>query len=178
LISDLLLKSLKAWQKIKLPITHTLYHGCHKEDKGIDTASMKLSGNKWFSIDSFYAGSYCWHYSRPRNETNLLAKVELSQELIGVELDSSLDGKFPCFLKECFPQIVKNYELSKYFQNVLEEHIRLAFPNTQNTPTCFISMKGKEILIPNCEQYINVIEFTSLPQESSEYKSKSNQGFS
>lgn len=163
--SQMLLDSIVNWEKIEAP--RTLFHGCHAEDVGINTKDASISGNKWFSIDPYYAGEYCWHFSRPEVGRRFRAEVALSDEVIGILRPENLNGeRFPYFLKECFPEVPAGYALSKHFQDVIQQHLDIIYPDI---PVCYISGGGSEVLIPSCELYIEVVEFTEMPNSKSEY---------
>ncbi|WP_305844745.1 hypothetical protein [Photobacterium leiognathi] len=168
-ISDTLVESLKTWD-IK-EVQGILHHGCHGEDVGVQVGSLHLSGNKWFSKNSFYAGEYAWHFSRPSTGTRYRCDLELKTKITGV-VQPEFEGElgWHMFLKKCFPHVDSGYGLSKHFQNTLQDHLKVAFPEKE--VTCYMTESQSELLIPNCEDFVSVKHFELLPDSKADYRSK------
>lgn len=161
-LSDKLLNEIRNWAVVSIPTT--LSHGCRSTDHGIDVSSGLIRGNKWFSVDSTYAGEYAWHWSRPKTGIPLLATVDVRSDLLAVQRPSGI--YFPIFLSECFPMIPAGYELSKHFQAVLAPHLIEVFGNSVRAYTF---SDHKEVLIADCEDWICNATFKQLPHDKESY---------
>jgi len=161
-LSDKLLNELRSWAIVSVPTA--LSHGCRSTDHGIDVASGSIRGNKWFSIDSAYAGEYAWHYSRPGTGDPLLTTVDVRSDLQAAQRPSGIC--FPTFLSECFPTVPAGYELSKHFQTVLASHLIEAFGGSVSAYTF---SNHREVLIANCENWVSNVTFKELPPDKESY---------
>lgn len=161
-LSEKLLDNLKSWVVVSVPTI--LSHGCRSTDHGIDVASGSIRGNKWFSVDSAYAGEYAWHWSRPETGYPLLARVNVRSGLQAVQRPSGLH--FPAFLSECFPEVPAGYELSKHFQEVLASHLIEAF---DESVSAYTFSDHQEVLIASCEDWVFNATFETLPPDKESY---------
>lgn len=159
----MLLAALKTWRRVYTPTL--IFHGCRSEDFGVDLSRCTLTGNKWFSADAYYAGEYAWHLSD--RGAPVRASVRLRAPAPAIECPVELrGGKFVEFLAGCFPAIPPDYSLSRHFQDSLAQHLLHAFAGSVRA---YVSHGGSEILVPACEEWIDVCEFTNLPMTKSEY---------
>ncbi len=166
-ISSILLNELSKWELVDLPME--MFHGCQSKDVCVDIESRALSGNKWFSTDVEYASGYAWFHTRPEKPapgSRYCAKLELlSNSFKVIKRPSNFKG-FPDFLSKCFPDVPSNYSLSRHFQTVLKEHLNALYSVDSNVIGYYYpAIGGSEILIPECEKYLRVIEFVKLADE-------------
>ncbi|MFN3900851.1 MAG: hypothetical protein ACK4ML_10820 [Alishewanella aestuarii] len=166
-ISEIFLNEIRGWEVIDIPVE--FYHGCKSGDQGINLENQKINGNKWFSTNLFYASSYAWHYSRQGSSSpnsRYCAKVGLSQNKYKAVVRPEHITDFPRFLARCFPAVLQSYELSRHFQNTLKAHLDAAYGVGSNVigyyyhDGCY-----DEICIPDCDDYIKLTEFLSLPDD-------------
>ncbi len=166
-ISSILLNEFSKWELVELP--PEMFHGCQSTDLGVDIESRSLSGNKWFSTDVEYAGGYAWFHTRPEKPapgSRYCAKLELlSNSFKAIKRPSDFKA-FPDFLSKCFPDVPSDYSLSRHFQTVLKEHLDALYDvDSHVIGYYFPEFRGSEILIPECEKYLRVIEFVKLADE-------------
>ncbi|MFU0490021.1 hypothetical protein [Pseudomonas syringae] len=164
-ISNRLLDELSTWPIVSVP--DRFYHGCCFGDQGVDVCANVITGNKWFSIDRYYAGEYAWHFSRPENAQRMRLELELTHPHLAVSQPTYIDGEnWPPFLAKCFPGVV-GYDLSREFHNSLESHLSaLGNPDLKS----YYSNKGREICIPSVERYVRIVSVIGLPHDKARYK--------
>lgn len=165
-ISKKLLAEMATWPT--KPVPKVLFHGCRDGDLGLDLKSGIISGEKWFSIDPFYAGEYAWHWSRPDVGRTLRLELEVVHEHLAIERPDRLDGaNWAHFLAECFPDVPPGYGLSYHFQRTLKSHIdALAVDGLHS----YISNGGIEVCIPEVENFVAIRRQVILPKTKDEYR--------
>ncbi len=104
-LSQKLLGEISNWQIVDLP--KRFFHGCHSTDINININQNEIAGNKWFSTNEWYAGTYAWHFSRQENpDENSRYCLELTaRDNYKVILRPTHIASFPEFLRDCFPDV-------------------------------------------------------------------------
>ena len=173
-LSNTLLSAIREWDVIELPTQ--LFHGCQSIDGSVNIEQKSLVGNKWFSTNEGYAGSYAWHFSRkehPGPDKRYCLELLLDSGYKAIARPDDLKD-FPSFLKECFPEF-NSYELSLYFQSVLGLHLSEVFGDNSNVIGYYWPYSGDstdEICIPQCHKYLEVKKAILLPDDKSEFNKK------
>lgn len=170
-VSEKLLSEICKWEIVDLP--NCLFHGCLSVDGSVNIEQMTLVGDKWFSTNKKYAGSYAWHISREENpEPNSRYCLELHtrNQYKAIARPEYLK-EFPMFLKSCFPQF-DGYNLSRQFQYTLKLHLNELFGKDTPIIGYYWPDSGDstdEICIPECHNYLDVINATQLPDDKQEF---------
>ncbi|WP_281716324.1 hypothetical protein [Alteromonas sp. CyTr2] len=163
-LSEYLIEEIRTWDVVELP--QRAFHGCRHDDIGIDILNLKISGNKWCSIDAAYAGDYAWHHTRNHQAVPYILEVLMTEQLTGIQRPKHLNGEaWAPFLGKCFPQY-SGYELSREFARSIVAHIKVALGNNING---YISYGGDEIIVTDTERYLVVESSLKLPMEKTEY---------
>ncbi|WP_157813627.1 hypothetical protein [Pseudoalteromonas spongiae] len=173
-LSQKLLGEISNWQIVDLP--KRFFHGCHSTDINININQNEIAGNKWFSTNEWYAGTYAWHFSRQENpDENSRYCLELTaRDNYKVILRPTHIASFPEFLRDCFPDVT-GYDLSRHFQNTLKLHLKELFGDGTSIIGYMWQDEGDgqdEILIPECENYLDVKRSILLPDCKDRYNAK------
>lgn len=166
-LSEKLLLAISEWEIAALP--SRLFHGCQSIDGSVNIEQMSLVGNKWFSTNEWYAGSYAWHLSRkgePGPNKRYCLELTANDEYKVIVRPEHLKD-FPSFLKSCFPQF-GGYNLSRQFQGALGLHLAEVFGNNSSIIGYYWPDSGDatdEICVPECHKYLDVRKANLLPDD-------------
>lgn len=163
-ISQRFVNTIKGWEIINTP--QFMFHGCRENDQGVDRKNNHLSGNKWFSPDEKYAGEYAWWATRDHTSTPLCAKIELRSAVRAVMRPHMSYEQWSGLIFSCFLDAPRNYELSRFIQDIMGPHLLSAFSGEVGA---FMSCEGKEVLLPSCEAFETQVAFYQLPTTKEEY---------